>query len=40
MLHILIADDHSIMRRGVRALLEDHPGWEVCGEASNGREAI
>jgi len=40
MLHILIADDHSIMRLGVRALVEEHPGWEVCGEAANGREAV
>jgi len=40
MLHILIADDHSIMRRGVRALLEDHPGWEVCGEATDGLGAV
>jgi len=40
MLRILIADDHSILRRGVRAVLEEHPGWEVCGEAANGREAV
>jgi DNA-binding NarL/FixJ family response regulator len=37
---ILVADDHEVVRRGVRALLESHPGWEVCGEASDGREAI
>ena len=37
---ILIADDHEIVRRGVRAVLEQHPGWEVCGEAENGREAV
>jgi DNA-binding NarL/FixJ family response regulator len=40
MLRILIADDHSILRRGLRAVLEEHAGWEVCGEASNGREAV
>ncbi len=37
---ILIADDHSIVRRGLRTLLEAQPGWQICGEASNGREAI
>jgi DNA-binding NarL/FixJ family response regulator len=39
-LRILVADDHEVARRGVRALLESHPGWEVCGEAADGREAI
>jgi DNA-binding NarL/FixJ family response regulator len=37
---ILVADDHSILRRGVRALLETHPGWKVCGEAATGAEAV
>lgn len=37
---ILIADDHAILRRGIRNLLEAHPGWTVCGEASTGREAV
>jgi len=37
---ILIADDHEVVRRGIRALLESHPGWEVCGEAEDGREAV
>lgn len=40
MIRILLADDHDIMRRGLRNLLETHPGWEVCGEAANGREAV
>jgi DNA-binding NarL/FixJ family response regulator len=40
MLRILIADDHEVARRGIRALLENHPGWEVCGEARDGREAV
>lgn len=39
MLRILIADDHEIVRRGVRNLISSHPGWEVCGEAADGREA-
>lgn len=39
-IRILIADDHDVVRKGVRALLENHEGWEVCGEASNGREAV
>jgi DNA-binding NarL/FixJ family response regulator len=37
---ILVADDHSIVRRGVRALLETHPGWKVCGEAATGKDAV
>jgi DNA-binding NarL/FixJ family response regulator len=36
----MIADDHAIVRRGLRALLDAQPGWEVCAEASNGREAV
>jgi DNA-binding NarL/FixJ family response regulator len=39
-LRILIADDHEVARKGIRALLESHPGWEVCGEAADGREAV
>ncbi len=37
---ILIADDHEIVRHGIRALIEDHPGWEVCAEAVDGRSAV
>jgi DNA-binding NarL/FixJ family response regulator len=37
---ILIADDHEVVRRGIRALLESHPGWEVSGEVEDGREAV
>ena len=40
MLRILIADDHELARGGIRSLLEDHPGWEVCAEAKDGREAV
>jgi DNA-binding NarL/FixJ family response regulator len=39
-LRILIADDHQLFRDGVRALLQSHAGWEICGEASTGREAV
>jgi DNA-binding NarL/FixJ family response regulator len=39
-LRIVIADDHDLMRRGVKTLIQSHPGWEVCGEAQTGREAI
>lgn len=39
-LRILIVDDHAVVRRGVRALLESHEGWEVCGEATTGRDAV
>ena len=40
MLRILIADDHEVARRGIRSLLESHPGWEVCAEAKDGRYAV
>jgi len=36
----LVADDHEVVRRGIRSLLEAEAGWEVCGEAVTGREAI
>jgi DNA-binding NarL/FixJ family response regulator len=37
---ILIADDHPVVRKGLRALLEGRRGWRVCAEAANGREAV
>ena len=37
---ILVADDHEVVRHGVRALLEREHGWVVCGEASTGRDAV
>jgi DNA-binding NarL/FixJ family response regulator len=37
---VLIADDHVVVRRGVRAMLESLPGVEVCNEASNGAETL
>jgi len=39
-LRILIADDHELIRRGVRTLLEAEPGWKVVAEASDGQEAL
>jgi len=39
-LRILIADDHEVVRRGLSALLQAQEGWEICGEASDGREAV
>ena len=39
-LSILIADDHEVVRRGVRTLLEARPEWKVCGEAATGQETI
>jgi DNA-binding NarL/FixJ family response regulator len=39
-LRILLADDHDVVRRGLRHLLEQNPEWEVCGEAVTGREAV
>src|SRR3954463_1462450 len=40
MLRILIADDHEIVRKGVRDVIEGHPGWQVCAEASDGQQAV
>ena len=37
---ILLADDHEIVRRGLRMLLETRPEWEICGEAADGRKAV
>jgi DNA-binding NarL/FixJ family response regulator len=37
---IIIADDHAIVRRGLRMLLEAQPGWEVCRESGNGQTAV
>src|ERR1700733_4996259 len=39
-LSILIADDHPVVRRGLRMLLELHPGWRICAEVGSGSEAI
>lgn len=37
---ILLADDHAFIRKAVRTILEAHEGWEICGEAENGQEAV
>jgi DNA-binding NarL/FixJ family response regulator len=37
---ILLADDHEIVRRGIRPLIESEWGWEICGEAVEGRQAV
>ena len=39
-LRILIADDHAVVRAGLRALLESREGWQVCAEALDGRDAV
>lgn len=40
MIRILIADDHEVVRKGLIAVLSQRSDWEVCGEASDGREAV
>jgi DNA-binding NarL/FixJ family response regulator len=37
---ILVADDHPMLRYGLCSLLVSHEGWEVCGEAADGRDAV
>jgi two-component system response regulator NreC len=39
-MRILVADDHQVVREGLRVIVEREPGWKVCGEAGNGKEAI
>ena len=39
-IRVLLAEDHELVRAGIRSLLEEMPGVEVVGEASNGREAL
>jgi YesN/AraC family two-component response regulator len=39
-LRIVVADDHDIIRRGLKQLLTAHAGWEVVAEAKTGREAV
>ena len=38
--NLLIADDHAIIRRGLRALLQEHPGWHIAAEVEDGKEAV
>ena len=39
-LRLLVADDHTLVRQGIRKILEAQPGWTVIGEAGDGREAV
>jgi DNA-binding NarL/FixJ family response regulator len=39
-LRILVADDHDVVRRGIRALLQGRAEWEICGEAVTAQEAV
>jgi DNA-binding NarL/FixJ family response regulator len=39
-LQILVADDHTLVRQGLRRIIEEHEDWEVVAEAQNGREAV
>jgi len=40
LVRILLADDHDVVRTGVRSVLETREGWQVCAEATNGPEAV
>src|SRR5688572_31739747 len=40
MTRILIADDHDVVRSGIRRIIEDQPGWSVVAEATDGKDAI
>lgn len=40
MIQILVADDHNVVRKGLRKTLEEQQDWTVCGEASDGRQAV
>jgi DNA-binding NarL/FixJ family response regulator len=39
-IRILLADDHTVVRKGLRLLLENHAGFKVVADAANGREAV
>ncbi len=40
MIRILLVDDHDAVRRGLQTMLDSHQDWQVCAEASNGRDAV
>jgi DNA-binding NarL/FixJ family response regulator len=40
MLRFLVADDHAIVRQHIRRVLEAQDGWQVCGEAATGKDAV
>lgn len=37
---ILLVDDHELSRSGIKSLLAANPNWEICGEATDGRDAL
>jgi two-component system, NarL family, response regulator NreC len=39
-LRILLSDDHTLVRQGLRKILEAHPGWQVVAETADGRQAV
>ena len=39
-IRLLVVDDHEVIRQGVRSVLTQYVGWEVCGEAVDGEDAI
>jgi DNA-binding NarL/FixJ family response regulator len=39
-IRILVADDHEVVRHGIRRMIEGQPGWEICAEAADGRQAV
>jgi len=39
-IRILVADDHTLLRQGLRKILQEQPGWQVIAEAGDGREAV
>jgi DNA-binding NarL/FixJ family response regulator len=39
-MRVVLADDHEVVRKGIRAIVNGHPPWTVCGEAENGQQAI
>jgi DNA-binding NarL/FixJ family response regulator len=40
LIRIFLADDHEVVRKGIRLLLRDRQDWQVCGEAANGRDTV
>jgi DNA-binding NarL/FixJ family response regulator len=37
---ILVVDDHEVVHQGIRMILQSRPDWQICGEATNGAEAV
>jgi DNA-binding NarL/FixJ family response regulator len=40
LVRILVADDHGVVRLGLRQLLAAQPGWDICADAATGEEAV